>query len=62
MLFVLSESRFKHQSQINFDLVRYNFINIRPENNACGVAVYALNTIKFKEKKDQSYLAASVYG
>ena len=45
----LTEFRLKYQSQISIGVAGYNFINIRPESNAGGGAMYVLNTITFKE-------------
>ena len=43
----LSESRIKNQRQVNFELAGYNFININPESNVRGVAMYIHNRIKY---------------
>ena len=41
------ESRIKYQPQVNIELVGYNFININPESNAGGVAMYIHSRIKY---------------
>jgi len=46
----LSESRLKPQPQINIDLEGYKFLNISPESNAGGVAMYVRNCIQFNQE------------